>query len=74
MDQENAKPLGAGAGAGGLGRGGLDLLKKEVVAIQDEQAVQKCAEKLAAEAEGSTSPLPERVLILMPFCFQLADL
>ncbi|KAB8873443.1 hypothetical protein FH972_026783 [Carpinus fangiana] len=39
------------------------LLKKEVVAIQDEQVVQKCAEKLAAEVEGSTSPLPERVQV-----------
>lgn len=72
MDQENAKPLGAGAG--GLGRGGLDLPKKEVVAVQDDQMVQKCAEKLAAEAEGSTNPLPEKVLFLKPFCFQLADL
>ncbi|XP_062148104.1 casein kinase 1-like protein HD16 [Alnus glutinosa] len=61
MDQENAKPLGAGAG--GLGRGGLDLPKKEVAAIQDERMVQKCAEKLAAEAEGSTSPLPEKVQV-----------
>ena len=66
---KNAKPLGAGAG--GRGRGALDLPGREVVAIQDEPVVQKSAEKLAAAGkEGSTSPLPERVLFLKPFCFQ----
>lgn len=60
---KNTKPLGTGAG--GRGRGALDLPGREVVAIQDEPLVQKSAEKLAAAGkEGSTSPLPERVLFL----------
>ena len=53
---ENAKLLGVGVR--GRGRGGLDLLPR--------QAVDKSAEKLAAgEEEGSTSPLPERVLVFI---------
>jgi hypothetical protein len=68
---KNAKPLGTGAG--GRGRGALDLPGRDVVAIQDELVVQKSAEKLdAVGKEGSTSPLPERVLLLKPLFFQSA--
>ncbi|XP_041004881.1 casein kinase 1-like protein HD16 isoform X1 [Juglans microcarpa x Juglans regia] len=56
-----SKPLGAGVG--GRGRGGLDLPGRQVVAIQDELVVHKSAEKLAAEEEPSSSPLPERVQV-----------
>ncbi|KAG2718501.1 hypothetical protein I3843_03G216000 [Carya illinoinensis] len=56
-----SKPLGAGVG--GRGRGGLDLPGRQVVAIQDELVVHKSAEKLAAEEEPSSSPIPERVQV-----------
>lgn len=56
-----SKPLGAGVG--GRGRGGLDLPGRQVVAIQDELVVHKSAEKLAAEEEPSSSPIPERVIL-----------
>ncbi|KAL8102390.1 casein kinase 1-like protein HD16 [Apium graveolens] len=50
-----------GAGVGGRGRAVLDARAKEMAAIPDVVA-EKSAEKLAAaEEEGSTSPLPERV-------------
>lgn len=59
---KNAKPLGAGGG--GRGRRGSNLPGRQLVAIQDELAVQKSAEKLVADDETSTSPLPEKVLFL----------
>ncbi|KAB1209221.1 Casein kinase I [Morella rubra] len=58
---KNAKPLGAGGG--GRGRRGSNLPGRQLVAIQDELAVQKSAEKLVAEDETSTSPLPEKVQV-----------
>lgn len=58
---KNAKPIGAGVG--GQGHTGLDLPIGKLVAVRDELVAQKSAEKLAAaEDEGGTSPLPERVL------------
>lgn len=52
-----------GAGVGGQGHAGLDMPVGDLFAVRDELVVQKSAEKLAApEEEGSTSPLPERVL------------
>lgn len=66
---KNAKQLGAGIG--GQGQTGLDLPIGKLVAVRDELVVQKSAEKLAAaEDEGSTSPLPERVLS-WSFCSHL---
>lgn len=56
---KNAKALGAGIG--GLGRTDLDLPVREVVAINKELVVEKGADKMAVEEEGSTSPLPDRV-------------
>ncbi|XP_060668709.1 casein kinase 1-like protein HD16 isoform X2 [Ziziphus jujuba] len=59
---KNAKPIGAGVG--GQGHTGLDLPIGKLVAVRDELVAQKSAEKLAAaEDEGSTSPLPERIQI-----------
>ncbi|XP_048330474.2 casein kinase 1-like protein HD16 isoform X2 [Ziziphus jujuba] len=59
---KNAKPIGAGVG--GQGHTGLDLPIGKLVAVRDDLVAQKSAEKLAAaEDEGSTSPLPERIQI-----------
>lgn len=53
-----------GAGVGGQGHAGLDLPKRDLVVVHDELVDQKGAQKLAAiEDEGSSSPLPERVLL-----------
>nr|XP_011458971.1 PREDICTED: uncharacterized protein LOC101301711 [Fragaria vesca subsp. vesca]XP_011459004.1 PREDICTED: uncharacterized protein LOC101301711 [Fragaria vesca subsp. vesca] len=53
-----------GAGVGGQGHAGLDLPKRDLVAVPDELIDQKGAQKLTAiEDEGSSSPLPERVQI-----------
>ncbi|KAA8523103.1 hypothetical protein F0562_009526 [Nyssa sinensis] len=61
MNQDKNAEL-FGIGVGGRARTGLNIAAKEVVAIPDELVGEKSAEKLAAaEGEGSTSPLPERV-------------
>ncbi|KAL5572678.1 hypothetical protein UlMin_022275 [Ulmus minor] len=58
----NAKILGAALG--GQGHMGVNPPVGDLIAARDELAVQKSAEKLAAaDDEGSTSPLPERVQI-----------
>lgn len=60
---KNAKPIGAVFG--GQGYTGLDVPAGDLFAVRDELVVQKSAEKLAAaEDEGSTSPLPDRVCSL----------
>lgn len=57
---KNSKLFGAGVG----GQAGLDLPKRDLVVVHDELVDQKGAQKLAAiEDEGSSSPLPERVLL-----------
>lgn len=54
-----------GAGVGGQGNAGLDLPKRDLVAVHDELVDQKGAQKLTAiEDEGSSSPLPERVIFV----------
>ncbi|PON73304.1 GPCR kinase [Parasponia andersonii] len=55
---------GPGAGVGAQGHTGLDLPVGDLIAVRNELVVQKSAEKLAAaDDEGSTNPLPERVQI-----------
>lgn len=58
---KNVKPFDAGVG--GLGRTGLNLPPREVIAINDELVVEKSADKLPPIGDDAANPLPERIQV-----------